>query len=429
MTAMPYDFYRLENGVRVMLVPMEGVQSIGVGVYVQTGSRYETERINGISHFLEHMAFKGTKKFPTHTDTSYLEGLGAIQNAWTDVDATAYWTKIPADKWREGLEVVKELALYPTIPQKDLEIERGVILEEINRRDDRPDEIVSEELQKLMYAANPLGRMILGKPEVIKSVTRQDFLDYHDSQYVSDRLAVVLAGKIPDTGMVKQQIEEWFGGLTKNKGRNFEKVDDSQTKPGVSILQKKLAAQVHIELGVRGVNDDDERRFALAVLTSYLGQGLSSRLFIELREKRGLCYSVHASSQNLSDVGIWSVYAGVALPKMEAAISAIWEEMKRLRDVKLTDEELLKAKEKLRGPMLFSMENPISQMEWYARQALDKPDHLMSYDDVLNRLMQIDSDQIQKVAQELFVPEKANLAVVGPVLGSQKEKLLGIIRE
>ncbi len=427
MAGMAFEFYRLNNGVRVVLVPMTGVQSIGVGVYIQTGSRYETAKINGLSHFLEHMAFKGTKKFPTHRETSYLEGLGAIQNAWTDVDATAYWCKIPADRWHEGLEVAKELALYPTIPTRDLEIERGVILEEINRREDRPDEIVSEELQSLMYGKNPLGMMVLGKPEVIKRVDREDFLAYHGRQYVAGKLVVVLAGKLPQTGEVKRQIEEWFGGLPKAGGDDFKPVDDRQREAEVKIYKKKLAAQAHLELGVRGVNDSDERRFPLAVLTSYLGQGLSSRLFIELREKRGLCYAVHAGSQQLVDVGVWSVYAGVALDKMEAAITAIWQEMKRMREVRLSETELAAAKEKLRGPMLFAMENPISQMEWYARQALDKPDAMMSYDDVVTRLMRIDAAQIQQVARELFVPEKVNLAVVGPVEETQKGKLLELV--
>src|SRR3989344_2302447 len=179
MAAMVFDFYTLRNGVRVMLVPMEGVQSTAVGVYTGTGSRYESPQINGISHFLEHMAFKGTKKFPTHKDTSYLEGLGAIQNAWTDVDATSFWCKIPSDKWREGLELVKELVLYPTIPVGDLEIERGVVLEEINWKEDRPDEIAGEVLMELMFAGNSLGLTTLGRPEVIKKVTREDFLAYH----------------------------------------------------------------------------------------------------------------------------------------------------------------------------------------------------------------------------------------------------------
>src|SRR3989344_1510272 len=182
---MDYEFYRLDNGVRVVLVPMLGVESIAVGCFVETGSRYETVENNGISHFLEHMAFKGTKKFPTHKDTSFLEGLGAIQNAWTDVDATCYYCKIPADHWEAGLELAKELALFPTIPNKDLEIERGVILEEIRRRDDLPDELSGEVLQEMMFPGNPLGMTILGNPEVIKAVSRGDFTAYHSSQYVS----------------------------------------------------------------------------------------------------------------------------------------------------------------------------------------------------------------------------------------------------
>ena len=158
---MSFEFYTLRNGVRVVLVPMSGVESVAVGVYVKTGSRYETPGNNGISHFLEHMVFKGTKKFPTHKDTSYLEGLGAIQNAWTDVGATAYWCKLPADRWREGLEMVKELALYPLIPEADLEIERGVILEEINRHNDRPEELAGELLMETMYGENPLAMTVL----------------------------------------------------------------------------------------------------------------------------------------------------------------------------------------------------------------------------------------------------------------------------
>ena len=191
-----FEFYRLKNGVRVVIVPMSGVKSVAVGVYVGTGSRYETSQTNGISHFLEHMVFKGTKKFPTSRDTSYLEGLGAIQNAWTDVDATAYWCKLPSEKWKEGLEMVKELALYPTIPNRDLEIERGVILEEIQRRNDRPDELVAEALQIMMFPGNALGWTTLGKPEVIKDLSRADFLRYHQSQYKSDNLVVALAGEI-----------------------------------------------------------------------------------------------------------------------------------------------------------------------------------------------------------------------------------------
>lgn len=217
---MNYDFYRLENGVRVILVPMQGVESVGVGVYVGTGSRYETKEVNGISHFLEHMAFKGTKNYPTHKETSYLEGLGAIQNAWTDVDATAYWCKIPADRWEEALRLAADLAINPTVPEKDLEIERGVVLEEINRKEDRPDELVGEELGKLMFGGNPLGMTVLGEAEVIKKLSRKDFMDYHDRQYVSGNFVVTIAGKISQITNLKSQITIIFGSLPKRRGKD-----------------------------------------------------------------------------------------------------------------------------------------------------------------------------------------------------------------
>lgn len=408
-------------------MPMVGVESVAVGTYMGVGARYETENINGISHFLEHMVFKGTLKFPTHQDTSYLEGLGAIQNAWTDVDATAYWCKIPANRWKEGLEVVKELALNPTFPEKDLEIERGTILEEINRSADRPENVVGEELFRLMFAGNTLERTILGKPEVIKAVTRQDFVDYHTKHYLSGNAAVILAGKI-DVEETKKAISEWFGGMPEKIATGYDIYRDSQTQSQVAIFNKDLSNQAHIELAVRGLTLDDPRRFALAILTSYLGEGLSSRLFVELREKRGLCYAVRASEQKMKDTGVWSVYAGVALSKLEEAIKAILAEMTRLKEVKLTEKELAASKEKLRGPLLFSAENPINQMEYYARQVLERPEEILTHQQVIDKLMTVTVEEIQNVAQSIFLTQKLNLAVVGPLEQGKKEELLKLLQ-
>ncbi len=422
-----FEFYRLDNGVRVVLVPMSGVQSVGVGVYVGTGSRYETPKINGISHFLEHMVFKGTKKFPSPKDTSYLEGLGAIQNAWTDVDATAYWCKLPSDKWREGLEMVKELALYPTIPDRDLEIERGVILEEIQRKNDRPDELATEALQKLMFSGNSLGWPILGKPEVIKSLSRGVFLQYHQSQYKSANIVVAVAGNITQRSVLRVQIEDWFGKLPEGQAQGFENAE-SKNGPRIKIDNKKLANQAHLVLGFPGVNVADPRRFALSLLTSYLGQGLSSRLFMELREKRGLCYAVQASEGRWKDTGEWDVYAGVNIDKLEGALEGILGELKRTKEIKLTKDELAQTKEKVRGPILYSMENPVRQMEWYAKQALDRPEEMMDYDMIIDRLMRVTAEEIRAVARDLFKTEKLNLAVVGPISPSREDKLLGILK-
>jgi len=425
-----FDFYRLKNGVRVVLVSMAGVESVAVGVYVETGSRYETETNNGISHFLEHMAFKGTKLLPTTRDTSKLEALGAIQNAWTDVDGTAYWCKIPADKWREGLGVVKELALYPTIPVKDLEIERGVILEEFRRREDRPDELAGEKLMETMFPNHGLGMATLGREAVIKSVGQKDFLEYHGRQYVAGRIVVALAGKIGERikGKVQAQIEEWFGGLAKARGEDFERWGGRQKEPKIGIRHKELAAQAHIELAVPGVTVSDPRRHALTLITAHLGQGLSSRLFEELREKQGVCYAVHAGEARWGDTGVWSVYAGLNIDKLEKAVAGIITEVKKIKEIKLTNKELAAAREKVRGPLLFSAENPVHQMDWYAKQVLDRPEEVLTYDQVIDRLMAIDIQEVQKVAQSIFVKDKLNLAIVGPVSSDRSEKLKSLLK-
>src|SRR3989344_8989694 len=407
---------------------MEGVESVAVGVYVETGSRYETPKINGISHFLEHMVFKGTKKFPTHKDTSYLEGLGAIQNAWTGVDATCYWTKIPADYWEKGLELVTELALNPTIPSKDLEIERGVILEEINRKEDLPDEIVGEVLFESMFAGNPLEMTIAGRPEAIKSLKREDFLRYHGRQYAAGRLVVAMAGKLGDLDRGMVQIRAEFGQLEPSRGGEFKPVREVQSGPRLKLRPKKLAAQAHIELAVRGVTVADRRRYALSLLTTYLGRGLSSRLFSELREKRGLCYAVRADEDRWTDTGIWSVYAGLRIDKLGEAVEAILRELAKCKQDKLGDRELTQAKEKIRGPLLFSMENPVGQMEFYAKQVLDRPEEVLTHREVIDRLMQTDADMIQKVAQDIFVTENLNLAVVGPVGAKEEAGLAKLLK-
>lgn len=424
---MSFDFYRLKNGVRVILAPMDGVESVAVGTFIETGSRYETPKINGLSHFLEHMVFKGTKKFPSHQHTSYLEGLGGLQNAWTDVDSTAYWCKLPADRWKEGLELVTDLALNPLFPKKDLEIERGVILEEINRRDDRPDELVSEVLQTLMYQDNPLGQTILGDSKVIKSIPREEFVAYHKRQYVAGRLVVALAGKI-NASAIKKAILEWYGDLPAKSGDDFQPYAENQTQPEITIKSKSLTGQAHIELGFRGVTISDPRRFGLSILSSYLGQGLSSRLFTELREKRGLCYAVHTDEARWSDTGIWGIYSGLNIEKLDQAIAAILAEVARVKSEKLTDKELVAAKEKVRGPLLFSMENPIHQLNFYAKQALDRPDDILDHKQVIAKITQVESGEVLKIAQQLFSTSKLNLAVVGQLKATDKSKLLKLLK-
>ena len=415
------EFYQLDNGVRVVLAPMAGVQSTAIGVYTNTGSRNETPNINGLSHFVEHMAFKGTQHYPTTKDTSSLEGLGAVQNAWTDNEATSYYCKIPADKWREGLDLIKDLALYPKFPATDLEIERGAIIEEINRSEDQPDDRVGDVLMELMYDPHTWGMRIIGPADVIRKLARQDFVDYHKVHYISSSLVVVMAGKL-EIGNAKFEINKHFGKLPKSQHMGSKEFKEHQIHPQVKIYPKETAEQAHIELAVRGLASSDPRRYTLSVLNALLGSGMSSRLFIEIREKRGLCYSVSSQGLRFTDTGLWSIHAGLNTAKLDEALVAMQTEMRKLKTALVPAQELEEAKHKLRGGIIFAQENPIHQMEYYAHQVLVDME-ISDYDSLIDRLMRVTVKDIQRLANELFVSPKLNLAIVGPFAVADENRL------
>ncbi|MBI4033098.1 MAG: insulinase family protein [Candidatus Blackburnbacteria bacterium] len=416
----------LPNGVRVLLVPIPGVQSIAVGVYIGAGSREESWETNGIAHFLEHMVFKGTKKFPTRKQTSILEGYGSIQNGYTYSETTAYWAKTPADKWKLGLEVQKDLALYPLLRKNDLEKERGVILEEIHRRDDAPEDKVWEIFYNMRFPNQSLGWSTLGRPEVIERVNRDSFAQFHQKNYVSSNLAVVAAGKIGKESEILKQIEEWFGDLPKKSGSR-RKRPKASIGAKVSLFSKMDAKQAHFVLGVSTFDLHDERQYALMVLNRILGFGTSGRLFTSVRDKRGLAYAVYSDYELEGDHGYWAAYSGVRLEKTEEAIRAVLEELRRIAEKKVPAQEFMKAKEKVRGPMLFAAEDPHMQMEFYAKQVLWRPNNIKTIGEVINRVMEVTAEDVQRVAREFFVPERLNLAIVGPFSDKSKfEKLLKI---
>lgn len=407
-----FTFYKLSNGVRVVEVPMQGVKSVALGVFSTVGSRYESAEDNGISHFLEHLVFKGTKKYPTTADTSSLEALGAIQNAWTDVDATSYWCKIPSDQFHRGIDLVSDLALNPLVPPKDLEIEKGVILEEMNRRNDQPDQLVWEEFQAQMFADHPLGRSILGLPKVIKSATRDQILKYHTKHYTSDSLIVVVAGDLP--GDTKATIKKLFGHLPKKAWVGPEGFKTKALKK-MHFVKRPKDNQVNLVLGGYAATVYDTDRYIQNILLTVLGSGMSSRLFSELREKRGLCYSVSASDEKYPDVGVWTVYAGVATDKLKSALIGIKEQLQNLVDKPISEAELKSAKQRLKGMIIFSQEDPRRQMEYYASQVIDRDQEIYDYDQNLAKLMGVTAKQVQDYAAKIFRADNHYLTVLGPV--------------
>lgn len=407
-----FNFYRLSNGVRVVLVPMSGVESVAIGVYATVGSRYETAENAGTSHFLEHLVFKGTRKYPTPAATSSLESLGAMQNAWTDVDATAYYCKIPADHFEAGLDLISDLVLNPLIPKKDLEIEKGVILEEINRRQDQPDELVWEKFHNQMFSDHPLGRSILGTPAVISASTSEKVLKFHADHYTSDSLIVVIAGKIPSGH--KEIIENLFGNLPKgNNTKSQEFINKSGKK--INLVKRPKDNQIHLVLGGYAVNAFDMDRYTQNILMTVLGSGMSSRLFLELREKWGLCYAVSAGEEKYADTGYWSVYAGVATDKLRSAILGIKQELEKLVKTPVSEAELSSAKQRLRGRIIFSQEDPMRQMEYYVAQVITRDDQVFDYQENLKRLMAVTAKQVQQHAAKIFAKDNQYLTVLGPI--------------
>jgi len=413
MNTAPYEKAIFPNGTRLLLVPMPGVESIATSVMVHVGSRYETTTINGISHFLEHMVFKGTKKYPTTDDVNFIERLGGLQNAYTDIDITCYHNKVLAEDWKSGLEINKELALYPRLEQQYVDKERDVILEEMKRYEDEPAAKVGEVFHQMLYPETKLGMRIIGEEVSLKGSDASTLRSYHDAWYKPERTVVVMAGKIDES--TKQQIHqvasEWFGTIAAEKTGDMEKVADTQTKPNVAVVTKKDAQQAHLTLGFRIFPRTSEDRFAWSVFNLLFGVSFTSRLFKEIREKKGLCYIIRSSSDTWDDVGYWSVYAGVATEKVHEAVTGIMEELRKAVAGGITKEETQTAIKRLKTMVAFRAEDPEFMNEWYGRQELyHQP--VMTLDAYLDRIDAVTSEMINVLIKKYIVASTLNLALV-----------------
>jgi len=434
-----YDKTVFPSGTRLVLVPMAGVGSVATCVMVDVGSRNETPAINGVSHFLEHMVFKGTTKYPTTEDVNFIERMGGLQNAYTDVDITNYHNKLMATDWKEALELNKELALYPLIEEKHIDKERDVILEEMKRYNDDLPVKVSEEFQKLLYHGTPLGMRVIGEEQSLRNATSKTLQAYHDTWYQPERIVVVMAGQLecqmPNAKCqiqdVKKQAEEWFssGVQTSNHTEpsiiNDEKVTDHQKKPALVVATKKDAQQAHLTLGVRTFGRGSDDRFAWSVFNLLFGVSFTSRLFKEIREKRGLCYTVRSGSDNWDDVGCWSIYAGVATEKVRETVSAIMDELKKAVDKGVTDEEVRVAKKRILTMISFKTEDPEFMAEYYGQQELRQVP-ILTIDDYFEKIKAVTKEDIGALLKKYIVTQTLNLAVVWNK--PEDEKLMKLLK-
>lgn len=415
---MKYQKITLKNGLRVIIAPMMDTQTATVLVMTGVGSRFETRAENGIAHFLEHMFFKGTQKRPTAFDISQeLDGLGAEYNAFTGEEYTGYYAKVAARHWDKALDVVSDLFLNAKLEQEEIDKERGAILQEINMYEDMPMRRVHEYFKSLLYGDTPLGWDIAGPKSNIKAFQRKDFVKFLNRGYVAENIVVGVAGNI-DPKIVKKAVTGIFSGVARGKKVKAIKAKEIQKKPQMAVKEKKTD-QTQFVVGCRAYHATHKNRAIMSVLAAILGGGMSSRMFIEVRERRGLAYRVGTSTETFADAGYLETHCGVEHENLEKALQVVMDEYKKIRTEKVSPEELKKAKEGIKGRMAMGVEGSDEVVEFLVGQEVLTGNIKL----IKERMKEIDAvtaEDVLRVAKDIFKNEKLNLAVIAPKVNSKK---------
>jgi predicted Zn-dependent peptidase len=420
---MHYKKHTLKNGLRMITAPMQDTQTATVVVMVGVGSRYEKESEAGLSHFIEHMFFKGTKKRPTTLDISEeLDAIGGEFNAFTSKDATAYFAKADSKHIEKALDVISDMYLNSKIDPEEIEKEKGTIIQEINMKEDSPMGDVGDVFEKMLYKKNPLGRYVIGYKKTVAAFKRKNFIDYMNRFYVANDVVVCVAGKFNEKEILKK-IKTYFQGMKKGKKPPIKRITEKQVNPEVEIKFKKTD-QTHFVLGNRAYAENHKDRFVLALLSIILGGNMSSRLFIEIREKRGLAYYVKTNVDNYQDCGYLATQAGVEHKNLALAVQTILQEYKKITLEKVSEKELQKAKDFIKGKSVMGLESSDEVAMFFVGQAIKKR-KIMTIQEIFTCIDKVTVSDILRVAKDIFRSNKLNLAVVGPYKSKKDlEKLL-----
>ncbi len=402
----------LKNGLKLITVPMKDNPTVTVLVLVEAGSKYETKKVNGISHFLEHMCFKGTEKRPKAIDISKeLDAIGSQYNAFTAQEYTGYYAKADARHFRKIFDVVSDVYLNSTFPETEMEKEKGVIVEEINMYEDMPQRHVQDLVMKLLYGDQPAGWNIAGEKKNILAMRRDDFVKYKKVHYLPEATLVVVAGRVEENE-VRKEVERTFGKVSRGKKAGKVKTKETQKKPAV-LLKFKETDQTHFVLGVRSFGLFDKRNAALQVLAGVLGGSMSSRLFQKLREEMGVGYYVRAYDDAYTDHGFFQVSAGVNNQRIEEVIKVILAEFNKLKEEKIPEGELERTKECLVGNMELSLESSDDIANFYGGQELLKKE-IKTSEEKAEEIRKVTAEEVRNMARKIFRNEKLNLALIGP---------------
>lgn len=407
-----YQEHTLANGLRIFMVPLHSFQSVSIGVFVGIGSRYENETQSGMSHFVEHMLFKGTTQRPSsQLIAEAIEGIGGVSNAYTGQETTVYYAKVAASQVNIALDYLTDLVRNPLFNGDEFEKERLIIGEEINMVYDIPDSWISILIDQVMWPNHPLGQSIAGTHQSLAGINRNALVEFFKENYHPQNVLLTIGGAF-DPKMIITEIDALLGDWQPAKKPFFANAPGCQTEPRCHI-ENRAIEQGHLCLALPAVSRSHPDRYALSILNVILGDGMSSRLFLKIREDRGLAYAVDSGLNFLQDTGSLVVYTAVDPKRAPETLHVIMEELERLRDEPVPDKELHKAKEYLKGRMVLGLEDSYSRAAWVAYQALFM-DTIKSPEEVLAAYNAVTTADVQAVAQKIINPDAYNLAAIGP---------------
>ena len=390
---------------------MPHTQSASIVFYVGAGSRYESPQEAGISHFVEHMCFKGSPRYPTSKDiTEAIEGVGGVMNAATDRELTSYWCKVPVTHFHHALDVLADMISAPIYDRGEVEKERQVILEELSMTYDVPSYRAELLIDEVMWGDQPLGRDVGGTRDSVAGITREMMLDYMQRQYTLPNLVVSIAGNVHHDEAI-EAVESRFRGWPTVAPGGWYPADEGQESPRFG-LERRKSEQAHLCVALKGLSSTHPDRYALDLLNAVLGEGMSSRMFLELRERQGLVYDVHTSVSHLKDCGTFTTYAGTDPKNARTAVRSILEQLGRVKDG-VPEEELHKAREYLKGRLVLRMEDSRSVAAWLGAQEL-LTGKVRTVRQALSAVDAVTTDDVRRVANELLVTDKLSAAIVGP---------------
>lgn len=400
---------KLDNGIYLLTEDIAHVRSVAAGVWINVGSRDESDEVAGISHFIEHMMFKGTAKRTAKQIAEALDAVGGQLNAFTTKEYTCYYAKVLDEHLDLALDVLSDMLFNSRFDPQDIDRERNVIIEEIKMYEDTPDELVHDVFANTIWQMHPLGRPIIGYAQVIKQLDKDTFLDYLGKNYVPGNIVISVAGNL-DHDVVVERINKFFGGL---KGDSLPRVLNLPSPQKVVTCREKDTEQVHLCVGTPGMPLDHDQIYTFQLVNTILGGGLSARLFQEIREQRGLVYSIYSYHSSYFDTGLFCIYAGLSRENLASALELIFKEVREIRDNGVTSQELRRAKDQLKGNLLLSLENVNTRMSRMGKSQLYLG-KVMTPEEIVQRIENVTEENVRYLARERFNPQNFAIASVGP---------------